>query len=137
MPPTRRTVLGSAAAVAATSLAGPVKAQSSDPILLGVSGPLTGPNAQYGAQWKDGFDLALDATGHKAGDRPLQYRFEDSQSDPRQAVAIAQKFVADPRIILELGDFSYSAAPTRDRCPAPCRTGGGNSAAAPSGHSIS
>lgn len=81
-----------------------------DPIILGVSGPLTGPNAQYGAQWKDGFDLALDATGHKAGGRPLQYQFEDSQSDPRQAVAIAQKFAADPRIILELGDFSSPAS---------------------------
>jgi len=35
--------------------------------------------------------------------------FEDSQSDPRQAVAIAQKFVADSRIILELGDSSSPA----------------------------
>jgi branched-chain amino acid transport system substrate-binding protein len=26
----------------------------------GVSGPLTGSNAQYGAQWKSGFDLPLD-----------------------------------------------------------------------------
>src|SRR5262249_49541856 len=49
-------------------------------------------------------------TGHKAGSRPLQYVFEDSQSDPRQAVAIAQKFAADPRIILELGDFSSPAS---------------------------
>lgn len=107
---TRRAVLGSAAALGATGLARAARAQSSDPILIGVSGPLTGPNAQYGAQWKDGFDLALDGAGHRAGGRPLQYRFEDSQSDPRQAVAIAQKFVADPRIILELGDFSSPAS---------------------------
>jgi hypothetical protein len=26
-------------------------------VLIGVSGPLTGPQAQYGAQWKKGFDL--------------------------------------------------------------------------------
>jgi branched-chain amino acid transport system substrate-binding protein len=87
-------------------------AQSSEPILLGVSGPLTGPNAQYGAQWKQGFDLALDEI-HAAGGingRKLAYDFQDSQSDPRQSVAIAQKFVSDPRIVMELGDFSSPAS---------------------------
>ncbi len=110
MTVTRRALLGNAVAVGAIGLAGSVKAQSPDPIIVGISGPLTGPNAQYGAQWKEGFDLALDTTGHKAGNRRLQYQFEDSQSDPRQAVAIAQKFTADPRIILELGDFSSPAS---------------------------
>jgi branched-chain amino acid transport system substrate-binding protein len=73
---------------------------------------LTGPNAQYGAQWKQGFDLALDEI-HAAGDingRKLAYSFEDSQSDPRQSVAIAQKFVSDPKIVMELGDFSSPAS---------------------------
>src|SRR5262249_23757319 len=42
--------------------------------------------------------------------RPLKYIFEDSQSDPKQAVAIAQKFVADPRIVIEVGDFSSPAS---------------------------
>ena len=42
--------------------------------------------------------------------RKLAYIFEDSQSDPRQSVAIAQKFVSDPRIVLELGDFSSPAS---------------------------
>jgi branched-chain amino acid transport system substrate-binding protein len=100
------------ATVGALAFPAVVRAQSSDPILLGVSGPLTGPNAQYGAQWKQGFDLALDEI-HAAGGikgRKLAYVFEDSQSDPRQAVAIAQKFVADSRIVMELGDFSSPAS---------------------------
>ncbi|MFM7172621.1 MAG: ABC transporter substrate-binding protein, partial [Caldilinea sp.] len=42
--------------------------------------------------------------------RPLAYIFEDSQSDPTQSVVVAQKFVADPRIIVELGDFSSGAS---------------------------
>jgi branched-chain amino acid transport system substrate-binding protein len=77
-----------------------------------VSGPLTGPNAQYGAQWKKGFDLALDEINGAGGinGRPLQYQFEDSQSDPKQSVAVAQKFVADPRIVIELGDFASPAS---------------------------
>jgi branched-chain amino acid transport system substrate-binding protein len=87
-------------------------AKAADPILLGVSGPLTGPNAQYGAQWKTGFDLALDQINGAGGvkERPLQYVFEDSQSDPRQSVAIAQKLVNDPTIVAELGDFSSPAS---------------------------
>ena len=92
--------------------ASPGTAWADDPVTAGVSGPLTGPNAQYGAQWKRGFDLALDGINGAGGvkGRPLQYVFEDSQSDPRQSVAVAQKFVADPRIIIELGDFSSPAS---------------------------
>ena len=77
-----------------------------------MSGPLTGANAQYGLQWKQGFDLALDKINAEGGvkGRKVAYVFEDSQSDPRQAVAIAQKFVADPRIVIELGDFSSPAS---------------------------
>ena len=40
----------------------------------------------------------------------MQYVFEDSQSDPRQTVSIARKFVADERIVVELGDFSSAAS---------------------------
>jgi branched-chain amino acid transport system substrate-binding protein len=89
-----------------------VQPQAADPIVLGVSGPLTGANAQYGAQWKAGFDLALDQINGAGGikGRQLQYVFEDSQSDPRQSVAIAQKFVNDPKIAAELGDLSSPAS---------------------------
>jgi branched-chain amino acid transport system substrate-binding protein len=98
-----------AAGAALSSLAGR-GARADDPIVIGVSGPLTGPNAQYGQQWKDGFDLALADLGDSIKGRKLVYQFEDSQSDPRQSVAIAQKFAADPRIVLEMGDFSSPAS---------------------------
>ncbi len=87
-------------------------AQSSEPIYIGVSGPLTGPAAQYGEQWKKGFDLALEEINAAGGidGRELAYIFEDSQADPKQSVVVAQKFVADERIIVELGDFSSTAS---------------------------
>jgi branched-chain amino acid transport system substrate-binding protein len=109
----RRTLVkGSLAAIVTAAAASRASAQSSEPIMLGVSGPLTGPNAQYGAQWKQGFDLALDEIHASGGinGRKLAYSFEDSQSDPRQSVAIAQKFVSDPKIVMELGDFSSPAS---------------------------
>jgi branched-chain amino acid transport system substrate-binding protein len=88
------------------------QAATAEPVTIGVSGPLTGQNAQYGAQWKKGFDLALEEVNAKGGvkGRPLQYVFEDSQADPRQTVAIAQKFVSDPKIVVEVGDFSSTAS---------------------------
>src|SRR5262245_63725994 len=109
----RRTFL-TAGAATLTVLAVPsrLRAQSAEPVLIGVCGPLTGQYAQYGAQWKKGFDYALDeiiASGGIVG-RPLQYIFEDSQSDPRQTVVIARKFVADERIVVEVGDFSSAAS---------------------------
>ena len=109
----RSLVKGSLAAlVTGAAMSRSAFAQSSEPIMLGVSGPLTGPNAQYGAQWKQGFDLALDEIQAAGGinGRKLAYTFEDSQSDPRQSVAIAQKFVSDPKIVMELGDFSSPAS---------------------------
>lgn len=109
----RRTFL---AAVALGALAvGPFSALAADtnePVFIGVSGPLTGPRAQYGAQWKLGFDLALEEINKSGGidGRKLDYVFEDSQSDPKQSVAIAQKLVNDPRIVVEVGDFASPAS---------------------------
>jgi branched-chain amino acid transport system substrate-binding protein len=106
----RKAVVALLFAVAAVPNAG---AQTNgEPVTIGVSGPLTGQNAQYGAQWKKGFDLALAEVNAKGGvkGRPLQYVFEDSQADPRQSVAIAQKFVSDPSIVVEVGDFSSTAS---------------------------
>ena len=102
----RRSLLAAAAVLPAA------RARAAEPILAGVSGPLTGPNAQYGAQWKRGFDLALDSINGAGGvkGRPIEYVFEDSQSDPRQSVAVAQKLAADPRIVIELGDFASPAS---------------------------
>jgi len=87
-------------------------ANAADPYWVGVTGPLSGQDAQYGEQWKRGFDLALEQINGNGGvnGHPLAYDFEDSRSDPRQAVAIAQKFVGDKRILLELGDLSSGAS---------------------------
>lgn len=108
----RHTFLRIAALLLATPLAALAAPASGEPVYFAVSGPLTGQNAQYGAQWKAGFDLALDGINAEGGihGRPLAYVFEDSQSDPRQAVGLAQKFVNDKRFLIELGDFSSPAS---------------------------
>lgn len=102
-----------AALLGAATLAVAAPARAADDVRVGVSGPLTGEAAQYGEQWQRGFALALaviNGHGGGIGGRRLVLEFEDSQNDPRQAVAIAQKFVADPGIVAELGDFSSTTS---------------------------
>ena len=117
MPLSRRTLL---IATVGLPLLRRTAAHAAEPILAGVSGPLTGQDEQYGAQWRRGFDLALDGinspgTGDGTGDSgvktlPLAYDFQDSQSDPRQSLTVAEHLVANPQVIIELGDFSSPAS---------------------------
>jgi branched-chain amino acid transport system substrate-binding protein len=86
--------------------------QQSGDIYFGVSGPLTGDNAEYGRIWKKAMDLAVEEINGQGGikGRKLQILFEDSQSDPKQSVTVAEKFANDKRIVAELGDFSSPAS---------------------------
>ncbi len=94
---------------------------TAEPVYFGVSAPLTGQLAEYGAFFKRGFGLALEEINASGGidGRPVALDWQDTQSDPKQSVAVAQKFVDDPRIIAELGDFSstasMAASPTYER----------------------
>jgi branched-chain amino acid transport system substrate-binding protein len=66
-------------------------------ILIGVAGPLTGPNAAFGAQLQKGAEAAaadINAAGGINGEM-IKLTFGDDVSDPKQGVSIANKFVAD------------------------------------------
>lgn len=90
----------------------PSASSGGDTVYFGVSGPVTGQNAEYGRLWKQGFDLALEKVNAEGGinGKKVDLKWEDSQSDPKQTVPIAQKFVDDSSIIAELGDFSSPAS---------------------------
>ncbi|MGI9147296.1 MAG: ABC transporter substrate-binding protein [Chloroflexota bacterium] len=79
---------------------------------FGVSAPLTGPLAEYGGYFQQGFGLALEELNGGGGinGRPIELVWADTQSDPKQSVPAAQKFADDARIIAELGDFSSTAS---------------------------
>lgn len=63
-------------------------------IKLGVGGPITGPNATFGAQLKNGAEQAaedINATGGIMGQK-IQVVVGDDVSDPKQGVSVANKF---------------------------------------------
>jgi len=86
-------VLKSLAIAAALSLAGAAQAQ----IKMGVMGPITGPNAAFGAQLKNGVEQAvadINAAGGILGQK-IELFIGDDASKPEQGVSVANKFVGD------------------------------------------
>ena len=93
----RRDFLGAAVAGATATLAGPVflrRAYAQNPIKIGIPTVLSGGNAQYGIQAKRACELfAHDMKGKAVLGRPIEFIFEDTASDPANAVRRAQKLV--------------------------------------------
>ena len=87
-------------------------AATGEPIVIGVSGPLTGNQAEYGKNWQEGIDIALDEINGAGGvdGRPIKIDFQDSQGQASQATTIAQRFVSDDKVLAVLGDFSSATS---------------------------
>lgn len=87
-----------------------MSAMAADTVKIGLSAPLTGDWAEYGADFKRSCELVFDKVNAAGGvhGKQLVLVVEDSRGDPKEAVLIAEKFVADPEIIAEIGDFSSS-----------------------------
>ena len=103
------TALGLAACSTANATGG---ASTTDTVNFGVSAAITGQYAQYGEQFRKAFDLAVEQVNANGGinGHPVALKYEDSQSDPKQSVAVAQKFVGDPSVSLVFGDYSSAAS---------------------------
>lgn len=86
------------AAAVLVSLGAASPVQADETILIGLAGPLTGPSARIGKDLENGAQLAIaDANAQKPTlqGKPVTFKLlsEDDQSDPRTAVAVAQRLV--------------------------------------------
>ena len=90
----------------------PGRSYGADQIYVGLMAPMTGDYAEYGMFFKQGMEVAIEA-GNKAGGikgRMIEIVVGDSRADPKEAALVAQKFVANPKIIAAVGDFTSSCA---------------------------
>src|SRR5690349_7785504 len=90
----KRSIISGAIVAAGLVFAGGAFA---DDLKIGVGGPLTGPNAAFGAQLQKGAEQAaadLNAAGGVLG-KKIVLSFGDDVSDPKQGVSVANKFVGD------------------------------------------
>src|SRR5450432_2890123 len=78
----------------AALLAGSV---ASAQVKLGVAGPITGPNASFGAQLTNGVQQAAEDINKAGGilGQKIEVSQGDDVSDPKQGVSVANKFVGD------------------------------------------
>ena len=85
--------LSGVALVAALAFSGAASAQ----IKMGVAGPITGPNAAFGAQLVQGTTQAVEDINKAGGILGQKITLEqgDDVSDPKQGVSVANKFVGD------------------------------------------
>lgn len=85
-------------ALAAMTMILSLPALADDTVLIGLAGPLTGPSARIGKDLENGARLAIaDTNAQKPtlNGKPVTFKLvsEDDQSDPRTAVAVAQRLV--------------------------------------------
>jgi branched-chain amino acid transport system substrate-binding protein len=85
-------------------------ASSGNVVKIGFAAPLTGPQAHYGEEYKNGVTLAIeDANAEKPqiGGQAVTFELvaEDDQADPKTATQMAQKFV-DNKVNGIVGHFN-------------------------------
>lgn len=109
----RRTVLaGSAALIAAPWVVSPARAQAKQ-VNIGVIMPLSGANAQFGINSRNGIELVADeinaAGGIKAlGGAKVNLIVADATSTPTTAGTVAQRMISQNEVTAILGAFASS-----------------------------
>jgi branched-chain amino acid transport system substrate-binding protein len=83
-------------AAAASAMPRRAGAQSGHVLRIGVAGPMTGPFAAIGAQFRAGAEASLAAINAAGGvlGRTVELDIGDDACDPRQAVSVANLFAA-------------------------------------------
>jgi branched-chain amino acid transport system substrate-binding protein len=100
-------------------------AKKSGPILIGLVGALSGPEAELGQSIRDGALLAIEQANAQGGvrGRPLELRAYDSQGRPEEAARAAVRLVSQDGAVLIVGaDTSGSTlamAPVAARAQVP------------------
>ena len=118
---TRRQVLKAAAGFGVgVSFIGPwrwARAQAKKPILIGLTCDATGTFADSGQAERRGMILAIEEFNAKGGvlGRPIEHKWEDTETDPSVAVRKAQRLIERDKIDFMMGALSSGvAAPLSD-----------------------
>lgn len=99
------------AAVAVLSVMATSGAGWADVIKIGVVGPMTGPLANMGAQWRQGIEAYMALNGNTVGEHEIEVVYRDSTGNPATAKQMAQELVVREGVQALLGfGISPSAA---------------------------
>jgi branched-chain amino acid transport system substrate-binding protein len=113
---TRRRLLATGAALGAgVGLIGPgrwARAQARKPILIGLTCDATGTSADSGQADRRGMVLAIEEQNTRGGvlGRPIEYKWEDTETDASVAVRKAQRLIERDKIDFMIGALSSGVA---------------------------
>ncbi len=95
--PTMKTLRSALVLVAVGALGLLAACEKATDVTIAVAGPMTGQYASFGEQMRRGAELAVQDLNAKGGvlGRKLKLNVGDDACDPKQAVAVANKFVSD------------------------------------------
>jgi branched-chain amino acid transport system substrate-binding protein len=96
---------GCGGAKAPTTPAAPA-APAEKVIKIGVIAPMTGDVKTFGESTKNGFDLAIQQAGLKAGDYKVVAVYGDDKNDPTEGVNVATKMINQDKVQAIVGSVS-------------------------------
>ena len=117
--------LTAALLLSAATLAAPLAAEE---ITVGMTAPLSGPQAFFGTTWHNGFKLYIDQLNENGGADgvTIKYVQQDDKADPREGTLMAQRFCDDESIIIGVVNFNSGVAqstlPIYEDCEFPTLT---------------
>ncbi|WP_219837158.1 ABC transporter substrate-binding protein [Paenibacillus sp. R14(2021)] len=80
-------------------------------IQIGLSGPISGTEAQYGEAYKNGAGLAVKEINDAGGinGKKVELIIQDDKGEPGEAVNVANKFTSNNSLLAVIGHFNSSA----------------------------
>lgn len=99
------------AATTAATTAGTTAAKFKGTYTIGVMGPLTGTNAEYGKGFEVATKMAADEINAKGGINGYEIKLvvKDSKGDPKESTDLARQFGDDKNVLAIIGDFTSSS----------------------------
>lgn len=111
--------------LSAALLAQPLAAEE---IIVGMTAPLSGPQAYFGTTWHNGFKLYVDRLNEAGGVNgvTVKYDQQDDKADPREGTLMAQRFCDDESVLIGEVNFNSGVAqstlPIYEDCGLPTMT---------------
>ena len=118
-------------------LASPLAAEE---ITLGLTAPLSGPQAYFGNTWHNGVKLYVDKLNEAGGVNGVKIKYDqqDDKADPREGTLMAQRFCDDDEVVIGIVNFNSGVAqstlPIYEDCGLPTLTFASNPALSQQGY---
>ena len=77
-------------------------------IHIALTAPITGDYAEYGNNFKRSVEMGIDEINAKGGvlGKKFVLSVGDSKGDPKESAILAQKWISDPTVLAQIGDFT-------------------------------